>query len=296
MTGIREEGGTEAGIIGEVVEREDDRSNLAGNWLAIDTSTSAMTLAVLSGKTVLGESNIHAVRNHSTLLIPAIKELVRSLDMTMNDIQGIAAGKGPGSYTGVRIGVTVGKTLAWALGVPLVGVSSLEAMAYGGLCEFSWSTDEAGLLGQNGTPDEQMNLNQSGEQLNLNQWVVPLMDARRNQAFTGLYVSDGTKWSCLAEDSIRFMSEWVEALVYRYFGERPGRVIFVGEVEPFGDAIDQISRLIDCTVVREKTEIRARDVGFLGLGQWARGERQDVHGFAPNYAQLTEAEKNLVGK
>lgn len=358
MMGIREEGRMEADVVGEVADREndhqkdrgnghekehrndrqgdpekdrrydriDEHESHAGNWLAIDTSTSAMTLAVLNGETVLGESNLHAVRNHSTLLIPAIHELVRSLDMTMGDIQGIAAGKGPGSYTGVRIGVTAAKTLAWALGCRLIGVSSLEAMAYGGFCDYGRKQlDEAGLSGQNDTPpSEQLNMNGSppSEQLNMSQWVVPLIDGRRNQVFTGLYASDGKKWSCLADDSIRLMSEWAEALVYRYFNQvdsreehvgvhdgmgghdeqdwrdgrsgRPERIIIVGEVEPFGDDIDQIARLIDCTVVMQKLEIRARDVGFLGLTQWGRGDRQDVHGFIPNYAQLTEAEKNLL--
>ncbi|HEY0828966.1 MAG TPA: tRNA (adenosine(37)-N6)-threonylcarbamoyltransferase complex dimerization subunit type 1 TsaB [Bacilli bacterium] len=289
MTGIQKEGGgIETGAMGETVERENRGTNPAGKWLAIDTSTSAMTLAVFNGQSVLGESNLHAVRNHSTLLIPAIQELVKSLDMTMKDLQGIAAGKGPGSYTGVRIGVTAAKTLAWALGVPLVGVSSLEAMAYGGLCDFGGRrTDDAGLLDRNSGP--------GGKMMNLNQWVVPLMDARRNQAFTGLYVSEGTKWSCLAEDSIRLMtSEWAEALVDIY--GQPGRIVFVGEIEPFGDIIDQVSKLVDCMVIREPAVIRARDVGLLGLGQWAQGCGQDVHGFVPNYAQLTEAEKNLVGK
>ena len=99
----------------------------------------------------------------------------------MRDLNGVAVGQGPGSYTGIRIGVTVAKTFAWSLRIPLIAISSLEALAYG------WIGHSSTSIG-----------------------IVPLMDARRGRAYTALYSKkNGVMWHCAAPDGIRSMSQWV---------------------------------------------------------------------------------------
>src|SRR5690606_31260140 len=71
-------------------------------------------------------------KTHSLRLMPAIVQLMNDLNMKPNDLDKIVVANGPGSYTGVRIGVTTAKTLAWSLNIPVVGVSSLEVLAYQG--------------------------------------------------------------------------------------------------------------------------------------------------------------------
>ena len=109
-----------------------ERINNTGCCLAIDTSTSAMTVAILENGHLLGEISSHAERNHSLGLLPHIQDLLSRLGMKPRDLGSVAAGQGPGSYTGVRIAVSVAKTFAWSLGLDLIGMSSLEAMAIGG--------------------------------------------------------------------------------------------------------------------------------------------------------------------
>ena len=121
--------------------------------LAFDTSSKALSLAILEDKQVLAETMINIKKNHSITLMPAIDFLMASLDLTPKDLDRIVVAEGPGSYTGLRIAVATAKTLAHTLSVELVGMSSLLALV----------------------PYQQEGL------------FVPLMDARRNNVYAGFY-------------------------------------------------------------------------------------------------------------
>ena len=121
--------------------------------LAFDTSSKALSLAILEDKQVLAETTINIKKNHSITLMPAIDFLMASLDWTPKDLDRIVVAEGPGSYTGLRIAVATAKTLAHTLNIELVGMSSLLALV----------------------PYQQEGL------------FVPLMDARRNNVYAGFY-------------------------------------------------------------------------------------------------------------
>ena len=121
--------------------------------LAFDTSSKALSLAILEDKQVLAETTINIKKNHSITLMPAIDFLMASLDWTPKDLDRIVVAEGPGSYTGLRIAVATAKTLAHTLNIELVGMSSLLALV----------------------PRQQEGL------------FVPLMDARRNNVYAGFY-------------------------------------------------------------------------------------------------------------
>lgn len=99
--------------------------------LAIDTATRLMSLAVHDGFTVLAEQTRQAAKAHTEMLAPAITQILRDADASMDDITAIAAVVGPGSYTGVRIGVSMAKGLAAARQLPVVGINTLDALAAG---------------------------------------------------------------------------------------------------------------------------------------------------------------------
>lgn len=94
--------------------------------LALDTSNKTLSVAVeLTDGTII-EQTIENTLQHSVLLMPTIEAVFKEAGITAKDLTKVVVAEGPGSYTGLRIGVTVAKTLAKSLGIPLVGVSSLD--------------------------------------------------------------------------------------------------------------------------------------------------------------------------
>ena len=121
--------------------------------LFLDTSSSNLNVGVLKDKKLLKEKYIHFEKDLSKYALNEIKELLDSLSLKPNDIDNIYCVNGPGSFTGLRIGVTIAKTFAWGLNKDLYKVSSLFAMATS----------------------------------NTNSCVIPLIDARRNCVFAAIY-------------------------------------------------------------------------------------------------------------
>ena len=127
---------------------------------AFDTSSKALTLAILEDETLLAQMTLNIKKNHSITLMPAIDFLMNSLDMKPTDLDRIVVAQGPGSYTGLRMAVATAKTLAHTLKIELVGVSSLLALV----------------------PEQVEGL------------VIPVMDARRNNVYAGFYQSGQAVW------------------------------------------------------------------------------------------------------
>lgn len=121
--------------------------------LALDTSNQALAVALVENGRLQTEMTLAVKRNHSISLMPTIDFLMQSVGWKPADLERIVVAQGPGSYTGLRIGVATAKTLAYTLGIDLVGISSLQALVPKGV---------DGL-------------------------VVPVIDARRNHVYAGFY-------------------------------------------------------------------------------------------------------------
>jgi tRNA threonylcarbamoyladenosine biosynthesis protein TsaB len=99
--------------------------------LGIDTSTEFGTIGIISESGVCAEYIVNAWRKQCEVIFPAIDNMLKDLQISLWDIHGFAVGLGPGSFTGVRIGVTIGKALAYVENKPLVGISTLDCIAAG---------------------------------------------------------------------------------------------------------------------------------------------------------------------
>ena len=174
--------------------------------LAIDTSNFTLGIALINDTQVIGEYTTNLKKNHSVRVMPAIETLLRDCDTSPKELTKIVVAQGPGSYTGVRIGVTIAKTLAWTLKIPLSAVSSLEVLAANGRY--------------------------------FNGLVSPLFDARRGQIYTGLYEIENNVLNTVMEDCNILSSEWAIRLKEL---KRP--VLFVGQdVEIHREAITRSLR------------------------------------------------------
>lgn len=123
--------------------------------LALETSAKSVSLAVTENGTLLAQAYQDRGLTHSVTLMPLLDGMLKTAGLTLDDMDIIAVAQGPGSFTGIRIGVSAAKGLAWAKALPCCGVSTLEAMAYG-------VTDFEGI-------------------------VVGAMDARRQQVYNALF-------------------------------------------------------------------------------------------------------------
>ena len=159
------------------------------NILAIDTSALTATAAILSGDTLLGEISTTTKLTHSQTIMPMIDELLNKVSLDISDIDLFACSEGPGSFTGLRIGIGTIKGLAYGLGKGVVGISTLEALAHN--IAF--------------TPCI----------------ISPIMDARRGQVYNALYRWNGEKLECIKEPRALAIEELC--------GELTEKTIFVGD-------------------------------------------------------------------
>lgn len=104
-------------------------TRLNGPWLGLDTATDSPGLAVLSDDGVLAEHVWRSRRGHTRQLAPRVLSALEDLGMAPGDLIGVAVALGPGSYTGLRVGLAFAKGLAFAAGIPVVGIPSLDAVA-----------------------------------------------------------------------------------------------------------------------------------------------------------------------
>lgn len=98
--------------------------------LAVDTSATAASVAVAEENKLIGEFSINTALTHSQTLMPMVDELLKNTGLSVNDIDAVAVNAGPGSFTGVRIGVAAVKGIAFPKNLPCISVSTLESMAY----------------------------------------------------------------------------------------------------------------------------------------------------------------------
>ena len=111
--------------------------------LALDTATPAVTVALHDGTDVIASSSQVDARRHGELLLPAVDRVLAEAGLRLDAVTGIAVGIGPGPYTGLRVGLMTADTFGLALGVPVHGVCTLDALAYAADIEKGPSTSAA---------------------------------------------------------------------------------------------------------------------------------------------------------
>lgn len=228
------------------------------NILAIDTSNLPLSIAVVTEERVLSEWTSSVMRNHSERLMPLLESMLREAGLKPKDIDLIAVAQGPGSYTGVRIGVTTAKTMAWALQKPLVGVSSLMALAY----QIPYFP---GI-------------------------IVPMFDARRARVFTAGYRWNDGSLTEVIQEQILHLRDLSELLLKT--GEP---VLFLGDdVRIYQDDLrDSLGELAQFPSPIYRLP-RAASIAWLGMLRYMQGKEETLT-FAPQYLQPTEAEVRFAG-
>jgi tRNA threonylcarbamoyladenosine biosynthesis protein TsaB len=220
--------------------------------LAIDTSTPTGSVAVLEGDTVLAEVAVTSQQTHAKRLVSALDATLRMTDLTIADCDGFAVTTGPGSFTGLRIGVSTVKGLAFATKKPVTGVSTLDALVY-----------------------------QLPSYAHL---VCPMLDARKGQVYSALYECIGhMKWKRVIEDCAIEPRQWLKQI-----GDL---CLFVGDgASVYGELIREILGDLAYFTPPYLNRVRASVVGYIGMKRILDGQIADIDRLVPHYIRKSDAE------
>ncbi len=226
--------------------------------LAFETSAKAASVALYDGR-LLGESYQNTGLTHSQTLLQMAQDLLKSCGYTPQQVEAVAVAAGPGSFTGVRIGVAAAKGFAWGRQLPCVGVSTLEAMA-----------------------------------LNLGAWqgyVVAVMDARRSQVYTATFHAENGSLTPVTEDRAISLAQLGEEL--KNLSET---VFLVGDGSNlcYNTLCGQLPGLV--LPPEHRMHQRAAGVALAAEQKLSRGACCDGAALAPNYLRLSQAERERLEK
>ena len=228
--------------------------------LAVETSALVCSVAVMEEDTLLGEYTINNKKTHSQMLMPMLSELLDRIGTAIDSIDVIAVAGGPGSFTGLRIGSATVKGLADAMDLPIVSVPTVDALAYG-LC---------------GSRD----------------LVCPMMDARRDQTYTGVYSFDERGMQRLLPQCAISVAELTEKL--NGFGRA---VTLLGDGVPvFKDVLKENLKVPITYAPPHLSRQRAASVAALGMVLFKEGKKETPSEHKPEYLRLSQAERERKKK
>ena len=227
--------------------------------LAFETSAKACSAALLKDDSLLGEAYQNTGLTHSQTLLVMAEDLMKQCGVTENDIDAVAVAAGPGSFTGVRIGVAAAKGFAWGREIPCCGVSTLEAMA-------------ANLGVWNG-------------------YILPVMDARRQQVYCGLFRAENGIISRVADDRAIALTDLAEEIKIL---QEPIFLVGDGSILCYNTLKQDVPMLV--LPPEHRMHQRAAGVALVAKQMIARGENCDGAALQPNYLRLSQAERERLEK
>ena len=223
--------------------------------LGIDSSGLVASVAVVEDDILLAEYTVNYKKTHSQTLLPMLKEIGDMINLDLNSLDAIAIAAGPGSFTGLRIGSATAKGLGLALDKPIIPVPTVDGLAYD-----LWGTDKI---------------------------VCPIMDARRNQVYTGIYEFCDGKLQILENQMAVSVTEIAEKL------NALGReVIFLGDGVPvYRKTLAEVMKIPYSFAPAHMNRQRAAAFGVLAFDWYAEGRYVSAMEHAPEYLRLSQAER-----
>ena len=225
--------------------------------LAFETSAKAASAVLLDGNKLLAESYQNTGMTHSQTLMVMAEDMLKQCGKTASDVDAVAVAEGPGSFTGVRIGVAAAKGFAWGREIPCYGVSTLEAMA-----------ESLGIY---------------------DGYVCPVMDARRSQVYNALFEVNRGKIVRIREDraiSLDDLAEDVKNL------EKPVFLVGDGSNLCYNTLLERVPSLV--LPPEHRMHQRAVGVGLIAARELTAGVPGDAASLTPNYLRLSQAERERM--
>lgn len=231
--------------------------------IAIDSSSLVASVAIFEDDNLIAEYNVNHKKTHSQTLLPMLDELKNMIELDLSTVDAICVSKGPGSFTGLRIGSATAKGLSQGLNIPIIEIGTIEGMA----CNL-YGTDA---------------------------YVCPMMDARRGQVYTGMYEYQPKENGYLLTNvipDVAIDAEEFLAQVYEMATKNDKRVIFLGDGVPVQAELIKAkmgARYIFAPAYMSRQ--RAAAFGLIALDKLNNGETVDYYAHTPDYLRLSQAER-----
>lgn len=224
--------------------------------MGIETSTMQGGVALVSDQGLLSEYTLNVKATHTERLLPLVDRALRDAAIMLSQVEGLAAGIGPGSFTGLRIGLSTAKGLSAAAGTPLVGVPTLEAMA--------WTLPFCAHP------------------------VCPILDARKGEIYCALFRHDGDRLIRLMEDTALSPDDLVSRI--------EGPTVFLGDgLATYGGLLKMRLKDQALIPPFSRRGGSAAAVADLGRRRLLQGHRDEIADLAPRYLRPSEAELKRLG-
>lgn len=228
--------------------------------LSLDSSTECAACAVLSEEKLYGEILFNYKKQHSRILMPMIDSLLNNIGMDVNSLDGFVVSKGPGSFTGLRIGAAVVKGLSQGSSKPFVGVSSLDGLAY----NLSYT---AGI-------------------------ICPILDALRGNVYTAVYKFQNSQLVRMSEYMVVPVGDLINKL-----NSMEQQICFIGDaVSKFREEILKSSTNTVIFAPASLNIVRASSIGEIGIKLMKDKKYDDIYSFAPFYLRKSQAEREYERK
>jgi len=227
--------------------------------LCLDSATESATAAILDEEKLLGEITFNYKKQHSVIMMPMIDSLLKNNDLTINDIDGFVVSKGPGSFTGLRIGMATIKGLVQASKKPFISICSLDALA-------------------NNLPFS-------------DGIICPIMDALRGNVYTNFYKFEGTTLISLEEPQLLSLDELIDKV-----SKMDKKVYFIGDgTYKFKDKLlNSLNHIYFAPT--HLNLVKASALGQIGLTLLKQGFKEDIFTSAPIYLRASQAEREYEEK
>lgn len=230
--------------------------------LALDSSGLVASVAIVEDENLIAEYTMNYKKTHSQTLMPMLQEVSKMVELDLNELDAIAIAKGPGSFTGLRIGSATAKGLGLALQKPIVGVPTVDGLAYN-----LYGTDKI---------------------------VCPIMDARRGQVYTGIYEFVKKEQDYALEVIEPQCAVMLEEIVDK-LNEIGREVIFLGDGVPvFKEHLEQIMKVPYTFAKAHMNRQRAASIGVLGGIYFREGKAEAAAEHKPEYLRLSQAERERM--
>ena len=227
--------------------------------LAFETSAKAASVALMDNGKLLGESYQNTGLTHSQTLMVMAEDLLKTCGLTAKDVEAVSVAAGPGSFTGVRIGVAAAKGFAWGAELPCYGVSTLEAMA------------------------RNLGVYQG--------YVVPAMDARRSQVYTAIFHAQKGALTRVEADMAISLAELGERI--KNFSE-PVFLVGDGATLCYNTLLEEVPGLV--LPPEHRMHQRAAGVALAAQVMIDAGDPGNGGSLTPNYLRLSQAERERMAR